>query len=108
MTSADEATVAGRGDAGASTTMLTGADDVARADAGPGSATVTSAAPSASVPPPAPRSAAGTPLAPPPVPTGGAGPFVTEPPPWGASAYESNPEAGAGAFGTDRSTRPPP
>jgi hypothetical protein len=37
--------------------------------------------------------------------TGGAGPFLTEPPPWGASAYESNPEAGAGRFGTDRSPR---
>jgi hypothetical protein len=32
----------------------------------------------------------------------GAGPFLTEPDPFGASAFESNPNAGAGPFTTER------
>jgi hypothetical protein len=31
----------------------------------------------------------------------GAGRFTTEAPPWAASAFTSNPEAGAGRFSTD-------
>jgi hypothetical protein len=34
----------------------------------------------------------------------GAGRFVTEAPYWGASAFPTNPEAGAGPFQTERNT----